>query len=85
MPFLDFFQLLFNVISYFTAAEVDLSTLPVSCRYRKHMEAHWENLMNTVEGIDLRVHTYCMPAYEGIRAENILNYDKKYISLFFSD
>ena len=68
--------MLINVISFFIVSDVDLSALPKSCRYRKHMEAHWEDfIMNTDEGIDLRVHMNCMPAYEGIRAKNILKYD----------
>ena len=47
------------------------------------MDAHWEDFKNTAEGIDLRVHMNYMPAYEGIRAKNILKYDSNMFHTHF--
>ena len=55
----------------------------MDCQYQNHMDAHWEDFKNTAEGIDLRVQMNYMPAYEGIRAKNILKYDQTFFTLIF--
>ena len=62
---------------------MDLSPFPKTCQYRKHMDVHWEDFQKTAEGIDLKVHMHCMPAYEGMRAKNILMYDSNLFHTHF--